>query len=165
LLLEHLCPEYPTIIPFSFPSLSLSLSFPLSPLAKRHSFASHSDISDSPSFSSGAVLRPRDRRRRLSIVSVPPRRAVTGRRTPIRYILQLSRRAQRRSFRLRRASFRASASRFRPSSALCRLGSLSPFSLFASPFLSTLLVLVFHRFVAPPAVVGLSRESRNFISL
>lgn len=89
---------------FLFPPPSPSL-FPFVP-AKRHSFASHSDISDSPSLSSDTVLRRRNRRRRLSIVTQRDKLQID--------IYSNYRDAQRRSLRLRRVSFRLS-------SALCRL--------------------------------------------
>jgi len=70
------------------PSFFLS-SLPLSLLAKCHSFASHSDSRHSYLSLSRSTPSLVDRRRVT----------ITGRRTPIRYILQLSR---RRSLRLRR---------------------------------------------------------------
>lgn len=68
LLLEHLCSEYPTIIFFLF-LLSLSISLPSLCL---YSLNVTRVTFGFPSFSSGTVLRCRDRRRRLSIVSVSP---------------------------------------------------------------------------------------------
>lgn len=124
MLLEHLCSEYPTIIPF-FPLLSFSLPFvpgSLNVIRSRH-------IRIPIALSSGPVLRlPRSTpslvdRRRVAITKATN--------SPIRYILQLSRRST--SIAQTSASARllpvTPASRFRPSSALC-WASLSSLSLY-----------------------------------
>lgn len=85
--------------------------------------------------------------------------AVTRRRTPIRYILQLS----RCSTSIVQTSFRTLASRFRPSSALCWFDFL--FLLFLYFFLSFYPLSTLHLSPFRRAIVKLSRESRNFILL
>lgn len=154
MLLEHLCSEYPTIIPFFSPPLFFPSLCPW--LAKRHSLASHSDSHRShPALS----FVCRDRRRRLSIVGVSP--------SPKRRTLQFDiysnyRDVQRRSLRLQLQRDFFPLPRHLVS-VLHQLfaGLPSPLSPFTSSFLST--PPSFVRFVT--LVVGLSRESRNFILL